>query len=162
MKTNKEKFLSKVSKSDSTWIIENDFNLLNSEEVMARTLIALKLRRYMKDNDLKQIDLAERLSVTQQYVNKILRGRENLTIHTALKFGMILDIKLIDISMPELPIKQEPKIYIHKSMEYQSNCFSDEILNYPKLRSTKLWKTIKVTQLFNLFTSDNCTVYSQC
>ena len=96
MSTTKEKFLSKVSSCDNTWITENDFKLLNPEEIKLRASIALELRRYMKDNSLKQSDLAKQLSVSPQYVNKILRGRENLTLHTFFRLNSVLNLNLVN------------------------------------------------------------------
>ena len=52
----------------------------------------------MKNNGLKQKDLAQKLGVSPQYINKLLRGQEvNLTISSAIRYGKLLGIELVSI-----------------------------------------------------------------
>ncbi len=85
-------------KSDSKFVQENNEAIAQTEERIANSKIVLRLLRYMRENGLKQKDLAERLSVTPQYINKLLRGKDlNLSISTAIRYGVILGIKLISV-----------------------------------------------------------------
>ena len=71
---------------------------MNEEELLACRRIILKIVRYMKDNKMNQKDLAEKLNVSPQYINKLLHGQNvDLKITTALRYGRILGIKLIQL-----------------------------------------------------------------
>jgi transcriptional regulator with XRE-family HTH domain len=49
----------------------------------------------MKELHLTQQALAERMNCTQQYVSKILKGTENLSLDTMDRLGRALQINLI-------------------------------------------------------------------
>ncbi len=59
--------------------------------------IAVKVLLQMKKENLTQQMLAERMNCTQQYVSKILKGKENMSLdilsrlETALGFSLIYD-----------------------------------------------------------------------
>lgn len=88
----------KISGKYLDWAKNSKENLENFEEKFAKVKIALKLNNYLRANALTQKDLADKLGVSPQYVNKILRGKDsNLSIETALKYGRLLGIKLIEV-----------------------------------------------------------------
>lgn len=83
-------------KPSTTWISKSKSEIENEEELLACRRIILKIVRYMKDNKMNQKDLAEKLNVSPQYINKLLHGQDiDLKITTALRYGRILGIKLI-------------------------------------------------------------------
>lgn len=49
----------------------------------------------MKELHLTQKALAERMNCTQQYVSKILKGKENLSLDTMTKLENALEINLV-------------------------------------------------------------------
>jgi transcriptional regulator with XRE-family HTH domain len=49
----------------------------------------------MKQDGLTQKALAERMNCTQQYVSKILKGTENMSLDTLTKLEDALDIRLL-------------------------------------------------------------------
>lgn len=104
----------KTPKTDFRWIDENEYDLANPLEVEANAVIALKLRRYMKTRGLTQKEMAEKLSVTPQYVGKLLSGKENLGIGTALKYGQALGTDLI--TMPSIEDRESKPIHYTKIM----------------------------------------------
>lgn len=63
--------------------------------------IAVKVLLEMKKQGLTQKALAERMECTQQYVSKILKGKENMSLDTltrlenALGIGLILDSRVV-------------------------------------------------------------------
>ena len=57
--------------------------------------IAVKVLLQMKEEGLTQKALAERMDCTQQYVSKILKGRENMSLDTLSKLEDALGISLI-------------------------------------------------------------------
>ena len=84
---------------------------MNEEELLACRKIILKIVRYMKDNKMNQKDLAEKLNVSPQYINKLLHGQDiDLKITTVLRYGRILGIKLI-LLPEEAPVA--PKVTIN-------------------------------------------------
>ena len=48
----------------------------------------------LKEQKMTQKDLAEKMSVTPQYINKIVKGGENLTTETITKLENILGIAI--------------------------------------------------------------------
>lgn len=50
----------------------------------------------MDELSLTQKALAERMGCTQQYVSKILRGKENLSIETLSKIESALSLRLLN------------------------------------------------------------------
>lgn len=87
-------------KPTETWISKSKAEIENAEELLACSRIILKIVRYMKDNNINQKELAQKLNVSPQYVNKLLHGQDlDLKITTALRYGRILGIKLI--ALPE-------------------------------------------------------------
>lgn len=65
--------------------------------------IALLILARLKELNWTQIQLAEKLQVSPQYVNKIVKGKENLTLATIAGLEKILTTKLI--SVEQHPVK---------------------------------------------------------
>ena len=65
---------------------------------------ALELLDYMEAHDLKQTQLAERMGVSPQQVNKILRAKSNLTFETLDKIADALEA---DIPPPKIIAKHD-------------------------------------------------------
>ena len=82
----------------SSWIEEAKHERENEEDLLACRLIVLKIVRYMKDHHLSQKELAEKFNVSPQYISKFLHGQDlDMKVSTALRYGRILGIKLIDV-----------------------------------------------------------------
>ena len=54
-----------------------------------------------------QPTLAEEMGVTPQYISKVVKGKENLTLETIAKIEEVLGIKLVEVPMSELTIKNK-------------------------------------------------------
>ena len=52
----------------------------------------------LKEQNIQQKELAEALDVSPQQLNKIVKGRENLTLQTFTKLEQVLCISLFEIS----------------------------------------------------------------
>ena len=72
--------------------------------------IAIVVLTSLKAQKISQKELAERLGVTPQYVNKLVKGREKLNLETIAKLETALNIKLIEILMPKTAKKQRGKV----------------------------------------------------
>ncbi len=104
----KNKILSRVTKNNSNWVEQLNYDIENREEIRAINFIVLTIKQYMKEHGLKQNELAEILGVTPQYVNKLLHGQvRNIGIGTLLKYGNKLGLKLVEV--PGLEEKSEQK-----------------------------------------------------
>lgn len=97
-------------KPTKTWVSKSNVEIENGEELLACRRIILKIVRYMKDNKMSQKDLADKLNVSPQYINKLLHGQDlDLKITTVMRYGRILGLKLIVLPEDE-PIA--PKVSI--------------------------------------------------
>ncbi len=69
--------------------------------------ILLEIRKQKPINGMTQKLLAEKMGVAPQYINKVLKGKENLTLETISKFEKILNISIIDIHKPNVQEKDK-------------------------------------------------------
>lgn len=53
----------------------------------------------MVELGLTQRNLAKKMNCTQQYVSKVLKGRENLSLETMCKIEDALDIKVLNTEL---------------------------------------------------------------
>jgi DNA-binding XRE family transcriptional regulator len=112
----------------SSWIEQTKYEVSHEDEILACTKIVLRLLRYMKDNNMTQRKLARKLGVTPQYVNKLFHGRDfDLKISTAIRYGHILGINLVEIPEPEEEDAYETKYhneYFSSSTHYGFYCMN--------------------------------------
>jgi ribosome-binding protein aMBF1 (putative translation factor) len=63
--------------------------------------IAIQVLRTLRSQKLSQKTLAERIEVSPQYINKIVKGAENLSLETITKLEKALGIPLMTIFVGE-------------------------------------------------------------
>lgn len=96
-KKNLEVLEAHQSQTPSTWREEAEWRRDNWSWLRHSQRIAVKVLLQMKQQGLTQKALAERMGCTQQYVSKILKGKENLSLdiltklENALGFSLIID-----------------------------------------------------------------------
>ena len=83
------------SETPSTWREEAEWRHENASWLRHSQQIAVKVLLRMKELHLTQTALAERMNCTQQYVSKILKGKENLSLETMTRLEDALEINLI-------------------------------------------------------------------
>ena len=83
------------SETPSTWREEAEWRRDNRSWLRHSQKIAVKVLLQMKQEGLTQKVLAERMNCTQQYVSKILKGKENMSLETLTKLEDALGICLI-------------------------------------------------------------------
>ncbi|MBD5233204.1 MAG: helix-turn-helix transcriptional regulator [Bacteroidales bacterium] len=111
--SNKNRRLRRVS----SWMSDAEKSIQNEDEILAGKMIVLKILRYMEENHITQKELAQRLGVSPQYINKFLHGQDcDIKISTAIRYGKILNLKLIEI--PDTNIQTAPK----NTVIYTVNC----------------------------------------
>lgn len=58
--------------------------------------IAATMSDRMEELGMTQRVLAEKMNCTQQYVSKVLKGRENLSLETLCKIEKALDVRILN------------------------------------------------------------------
>ena len=79
----------------STWREEAEWRRDNWTWLRHSQKIAVKVLLQMKQMGLTQKALAERMNCTQQYVSKILKGKENMSLDTLSRLEDALNINLV-------------------------------------------------------------------
>ncbi len=114
--TNKLKGL--ISEKPSSWIQDAEYYDSNKEWLDKSALIAVKILSALRNQSLSQKDLADKINVSPQYINKVLKGGENLSLATICKIEKSLSITLI-----EVPSYQSSQV-IAGSFEYYPQMIS--------------------------------------
>lgn len=83
------------SSTPSRWREEAEFRTANKDWLRYSQHIAMMMLDKMEELGLTQKSLAEKMGCSQQYVSKILKGRENLSIETLCKIEMALELSLL-------------------------------------------------------------------
>ena len=68
-----------VTKTATQWKKRAKQDRANRRNIKRSQAFALELMDYMETHNIKQIDLAEKMNVSTQQVNEILRAKANLT-----------------------------------------------------------------------------------
>lgn len=92
---NKEKLKKYITKEPSDWIEQADFYENNADWMDKSALIAIKILSTLRSQSITQKILAESIGVTPQYINKLVKGHENLSLETICKIEKALGITLI-------------------------------------------------------------------
>lgn len=93
-----ENIKTKRMRKVSSWMTDAVEAINNEDEILAGKRIVLKIIRYMENNHMSQKDLAEKLDVSPQYINKFLHGQDcDIKVSTAIRYGKILGLKLIEV-----------------------------------------------------------------
>lgn len=95
MKSTIERLKSHASPIPSRWREEATLRIENKEWLRQSQKIAMKMLDRMEEISITQKSLAERMGCTQQYVSKILKGKENLSLETMCKIEGALNIRLV-------------------------------------------------------------------
>lgn len=83
------------SLTPSNWRKEAEERQAKKEWLRYSQMIAMKMLDRMEELGLTQKMLAERMGCSQQYVSKVLRGRENLSLETLCKIENALNLQII-------------------------------------------------------------------
>ena len=87
---------------DTQWIKDATFRRENEYWLDVSSDIALAVLRTLRKTGMTQRVLAERMGCSPQYVSKVLKGSENLTLETICKMQKVLQIKLIETPFSHL------------------------------------------------------------
>lgn len=97
MSNNKERLTALSKGAKSRWL-ENAEKRKESENWSDRSMkIALNVLEILRQKNLSKQELAKRMQVSAQYISKIVKGQENLTLETISKLESALGVEMIDI-----------------------------------------------------------------
>ena len=83
-------------KIDNALEVKEETVECKSEDWMCHSqAIAATMSNRMEELGMTQRVLAEKMNCTQQYVSKVLKGRENLSLETLCKIESALDIRIL-------------------------------------------------------------------
>lgn len=106
-------------KKQSKYLENAKFRIENRTWLNYSKNIALRIISALEDNEnMSQKSLAEKLDVSPQYVNKILKGQENLSLSTIAKISTVLGVDLISFPYFKYnePISNSENISTSKQM----------------------------------------------
>lgn len=95
MGTIEERLREHAPETPSKWREKAEWKQNNKSWLRYSQFIAIKMLEKMNELGLTQKALAERMDCSQQYISKVLRGQENLSIETICKIEDALDIELL-------------------------------------------------------------------
>jgi transcriptional regulator with XRE-family HTH domain len=123
MLPNNEMFelLNKIAVNEqSPWLEKAKFRSENRAWLKLSSTIAVSMLFAMDELNLSQKDLADRMGISAQQVNKWVKGKENFTLETITRIESALNIKLI-----EVPKENEPEVtkffYVRQTSIIESN-----------------------------------------
>lgn len=82
----------------SSWHEEAEWYRKNSGWLKRSSKIAFHILSVLDEKGISQKELALRMDVSPQYVSKIVKGKENLSLETIWKIEQALDITLISVN----------------------------------------------------------------
>lgn len=95
MKTTIEKLEKYASSTPSKWREALEYRQENKMWLRYSQRIAMLMLDKMDELGINQKQLAEMMNCSQQYISKILKGRENLSLETLSKIERALGISII-------------------------------------------------------------------
>jgi ribosome-binding protein aMBF1 (putative translation factor) len=95
METTVKKLRQHASPTPSQWRNEAEYRDENKSWLRYSQHIALLMQDKMEKMNLTQKELASQMSVSQQYISKILKGHENFSLETLSKIEDILHLNIL-------------------------------------------------------------------
>ena len=84
-----------ASPEPSHWIEEAEWRRANRGWLRYSQYVAIRMLSRMDELHLTQTALAERMGCSQQYISKVLKGKENLSLETLWKIESALEMDLV-------------------------------------------------------------------
>jgi transcriptional regulator with XRE-family HTH domain len=132
---NLENFQKLVSNENSGWLDKFLDYKANKKRLDNSSKVAVNVLEALREKKMSQKDLAEKMNVSAQQINKIVRGQQNLTFGTIAKLEDALGITLIEIidfkSANEIKVSATQIKAIQKTKTENivpNNSFSDEFI----------------------------------
>ena len=124
-----DKFEKLVSKKPSGFLSKFEAYKQNQKWLDKSSEIAVNILEALKDQKISQKKLADKMEVSAQQINKIIKGNQNLTLETISKLEDALNITLLKT----VDYKAVTTISV-KSTTIKSGIQTDEIIDVPEFR----------------------------
>ena len=85
------------SSTPSKWREEAKYRVENRAWLKYSQMIAMRVLDEMENKGLTQKEFAQRVGCSQQYISRILKGKENLSIETISKIEAALGVSILEI-----------------------------------------------------------------
>ena len=85
------------SSTPSKWREEAQYRVENRAWLKYSQMIAMRVLDEMENKGLTQKEFAHRVGCSQQYISRILKGKENLSIETISKIEAALGVSILEI-----------------------------------------------------------------
>lgn len=95
---NLENFEKLVSNENSGWLDKFLHYKANKKWLDNSAKVAINVLEALRERGMSQKDLAKKMNVSAQQINKIVKGKQNLTFETVGKLEEALSISLIEIT----------------------------------------------------------------
>jgi len=95
---NLENFQKLVSNEDSGWLNKFLHYKANKKWLDNSSKVAVSVIEALREKGMSQKDLAQKMNVSAQQINKIVKGKQNLTFETVGKLEDALAISLMEIT----------------------------------------------------------------
>ena len=86
------------SKTPSKWRDNAEWRMANKSWLRYSQQIAMMMLDRMEELGLTQKSIAERMGCSQQYISRILKGTENLSIETISKIEAALELEILELA----------------------------------------------------------------
>ncbi len=111
-------------REQARWRKENRAWLRKSGRIAVAVLAALDA------TGMSQKALAEKMGVSQQYISKLVKGSENLSLQTICNLEAALGVSLVEIPLSQLTQSVAPREYYEPNWQNCQEIFSEEsVLN---------------------------------
>lgn len=87
------------SPTPSRWREEAEWRRANKEWLRYSQYIAIRMLSRLDELHITQTILAEKMGCSQQYISKVLKGKENLSLETISKIESALGIDLVKTAL---------------------------------------------------------------
>lgn len=84
------------SSTPSKWRENAEWRMANKSWLRYSQMIAMMMLDRMEELELTQKSLAEKMGCSQQYISRVLKGRENLSIETISKIESALELEILE------------------------------------------------------------------
>lgn len=115
----------------SKWKEEAEWRRANRGWLRYSQYIAIRMLSRMDELHMNQTSLAEKMGCSQQYVSKVLKGKENLSLESIWKIESVLNIDLVktalsfvsgyDVPEPEIRMVAEPEVHIYSGKQKEKS-----------------------------------------
>jgi transcriptional regulator with XRE-family HTH domain len=101
----KDKISRLIVNEPSNWMDQVEYYEKNKSWLDKSAEIAVRILSTLRKLSLSQKDLADMIGVSPQYVNKVVRGQENLSLETICKIE-----KALQVSLAEVPANEDKQV----------------------------------------------------